>query len=84
MKIGNVLVSGLLLAVLGCSKLTLENYNRIAVGMSYDEVVELIGAPKTCDDVLSVRSCTWGDETRSVKVNFLAGEVLLYSSANLD
>lgn len=83
MNIKTVFALGLLLAVAGCSRLTQENYDRIAVGMSYDEVVELIGTPEACDDVMGVRSCTWGDETRSVKVNFLAGEVLLYSSTNL-
>lgn len=83
MNIKTVFALGLLLAVVGCSRLTQENYDRIAVGMSYDEVVELIGTPEACDDVMGVRSCTWGDETRSVKVNFLAGEVLLYSSTNL-
>ena len=30
----------------GCSKLTLENYNKISVGMEYDAVVELIGPPE--------------------------------------
>lgn len=83
MNIKTVFALGLLLAVAGCSRLTQENYDRIAVGMSYDEVVELIGTPEACDDVMGVRSCTWGDEKRSVKVNFLAGEVLLYSSTNL-
>lgn len=83
MKIRTVVAAGLLLALLGCSKLTLENYSRITAGMSYDEVTQLIGPPDECDDVLGVRNCQWGDEKRSVNVSFVAGKVLLFSSSNL-
>lgn len=83
MKIQTVVVLGLLLAMLGCSKLTLENYGKITVGMPYDKVVQLIGPPGQCDDVMGLRNCTWGDDKRSVHVNFLAGQVLLFSSSNL-
>jgi len=82
-KIQTVLLLGLTLVILGCSKLTLENYNKIEVGMKYDEVTQLIGQPDHCDDVMGVRSCQWGDEKRSIHVNFLAGQVLLFSSDNL-
>jgi hypothetical protein len=51
--------------------------------MPYDEVVKLIGPPDRCDDVMGVRSCQRGDEEHSVHVNFLAGQVLLFSSSNL-
>ncbi len=83
MKIRTALAMGLLLALLGCSKLTLENYNKIGVGMSYDEVTLLLGAPDRCDDVMGVRSCQWGDDKRSIHVNFVGGKVLLFSSSNL-
>lgn len=83
MKIRSVVAMGLLLAMLGCSKLTLENYSRIAVGMPYDDVTRLIGPPDECDDVMGVRNCRWGDETRSVNVSFVADKVLLFSSSNL-
>jgi hypothetical protein len=83
MKTPTFLLLGLLLAMLGCSKLTLENYDKIGVGMSYDEVTRLIGPPDRCDDVMGVRSCSWGDEKRNVHVNFLGGKVLLFSSSNL-
>ncbi|MHB0974822.1 MAG: hypothetical protein ACYC0P_11320 [Thiobacillus sp.] len=83
MKIKTVLMLGLLLTMLGCSKLTLENYSKITVGMQYDEVTRLIGTPDKCDDVMGVRSCQWGDEKRSIQVNFVAGKALLFSSSNL-
>lgn len=83
MNIRTVLTMGLLLAMLGCSKLTLENYSKIETGMSYDEVTALIGAPEQCDDVLGVRNCTWGDEKRSVGVSFVGSKVVLFTSSNL-
>ena len=83
MKIRTVVAMGMLLVMLGCSKLTLENYNKITTGMTYEEVTQLIGSPDKCDDVMGVRNCTWGDEKRSVNVSFLCGKVLLFSSSNL-
>lgn len=83
MKIRTLAVISLFLVLLGCSKITLENYDKIAVGMRYDEVVQLLGAPDRCDDVMGVRNCKWGDEKRSVNVSFVAGKVLLFSSSNL-
>lgn len=83
MNVRMVLAMGLLLGMLGCSKLTIENYNQIATGMRYEEVTQLLGKPDQCDDVMGVRSCRWGDGTRTVNVSFVAGKVLLFASSNL-
>jgi hypothetical protein len=83
MKIKYLLGLGLLLMLLGCSKLTQENYDKISIGMSYDEVVKLIGKPNTCDDMLGLRSCTWSDDSSSVDVKFAGDKVLLFSASNL-
>lgn len=83
MTIRSLVATSLVLLLLGCSKLTLENYDQIGVGMVYDDVTQLIGPPDRCDDVLGVRNCQWGDEKRSVQVSFVGGKVLLFSSSNL-
>jgi hypothetical protein len=83
MKVRTVLAMGLLLVMLGCSKLTIENYNKITAGMRYEEVTQLLGKPDACDDVMGVRNCRWGDDRRSVNVSFVAGKALLFSSSNL-
>lgn len=76
-------VAALALGIAACTKLTVENYDQIKVGMRYDEVKRLLGEPTKCSDLMTVRSCTWGDEARHVQVNFIADQVVLFSSANL-
>jgi hypothetical protein len=77
----------LLLVSLGllaaCSKVNLENYNRLKTGQSYDEVVAVIGAPTRCDEMLGVRQCVWGDEQRNIKIGFVAGKALTMAANNL-
>jgi hypothetical protein len=83
MKPRTLLGLGLLLILLGCSKLTMDNYKKITVGMTYDQVVQLIGKPDKCDDVMGLRTCLWGSTQRSVHVSFADDKVLLFSSNNL-
>lgn len=79
------LLTLLLFALLtGCSKLTMENYNKIRTGMHYDEVVAILGKPDTCSEMLEVRNCQWGDDSRHVQVNFVAGQVILNYAHNMD
>ncbi len=72
-----------LLLIAGCSKLTMENYSKLKVGQSYEEVVGVLGEPKRCDEAIGVRQCLWGDESRGVKVGFAAGKALAFTATNL-
>lgn len=73
----------LLVLLAACSKLTLENYDKIKSGMTYAEVKTLLGAPENCNDVIGVKTCRWGDEKRSVSVSFIGDKVFLFSAENL-
>lgn len=73
----------LVLLLVGCSKLTLDNYNKIAAGMTYTEVTGLIGKPDKCDDLMGIRSCQWSYGKTEVHVSFAGDKVVLYSSQNL-
>jgi len=64
-------------------KLSLENYNRIKVGLSYEEVRQIVGDPAHCDETLGVRSCLWGDASRGIRVSFAADKAVLMSAENL-
>lgn len=81
-RIGACLLIGLVLAACG-SQLSLENYNKLKVGQSYDEVTKIIGEPARCDEIIGIRTCLWGDEQRGVNIGFVAGQVMVLSANNL-
>jgi hypothetical protein len=66
-----------------CTRLTAENYAKIRIGMSFDEVKAILGTPDRCSDVLGAKSCVWGDETRNIKVNFIGDQAVLFTAENL-
>ncbi len=69
--------------LVGCSRLSRENYDKLRVGMEYKEVVAILGKPDTCSDTLVAKSCTWGNERKYITINFIGDKVILYLSKNL-
>lgn len=69
--------------LMGCSKLTVENYDKLETGLPYEKVVGILGSPAACDEMLGFKSCRWGDETRKIVVNFAGGKVVLTSAENI-
>ena len=67
----------------GCSKLTTENYEKLKVGMSYEEVVAIIGAATDCSEQLGVKSCTWGSESKNIKVKFAGDKAVYFSNKGI-
>lgn len=77
-----LLLSVLLIA--GCSKLTMENYQQLKAGMTYDEVTSIIGSAKECKESLGTNRCVWGDEDGvHVKINFISDAAVLFSHEGL-
>ena len=68
---------------MGCSKLTAENYNKLEMGMNYDEVVAILGTADSCDGAMSAKSCLWGNDTRHIKIKFIGEKVVLFSGKGL-
>lgn len=66
-----------------CSRVTLANYEKLKVGMSYEEVKGILGDPEKCSELLVVTQCSWGDSTRGVSANFMADKLVTHSSSNL-
>lgn len=73
----------LALLTAACSKVTLENYDKIKTGMAYDAVTGILGKPDSCSEMLTLKSCRWGGEQRFVVVNFVGDKVVLTSAENL-
>lgn len=65
-----------ILAFAGCSKVSKENYDKIKTGMSYQEVVGVLGKPDTCEEpVLKTKNCMWGSSDKQIKIKFVSDTV---------
>ena len=84
MKIRTIILLALIAMLLGCSKLTVDNYAKIKTGLAYSEVVALLGKPDSCSEALFVKSCIWGNEQKNITVNFIGDKVMLSASKNLN
>ena len=77
-----VMLAEVLLSACG-NRLSLDNYNKLKVGQTYDEVKQVVGDPARCDEAFGIRACSWGDEQRGIEVSFVSDKVLLMSAKNL-
>ena len=65
-----------ILALVGCSKVNKVNYDKIEIGMSFEEVVGVLGKPDTCEEpVLKTKSCMWGSSDKQIKIKFVVDTV---------
>lgn len=83
MKIRTILLLVLIAMLLGCSKLTVNNYAKIKTGMTYSEVVGILGKPDSSSEALFVKNCVWGNEQKNISVNFVGDKAILSTSKNL-
>lgn len=81
-KLAATALACLLLCACG-DKISLENYNKLKTGQSYDEVTKIIGNPTECNEVIGIRTCVWGDDKHGISVNFVTDKVILLSAKNL-
>ena len=71
-------------ALTGCSKVTKVNFDKIKIGMSYQDVVEILGKPDTCEKtVLKTKSCMWGSSDKQIKIKFVVDIVAWRSSKGI-
>jgi len=66
-----------------CSNLSQENYEKVKVGMSYQEVEKILGSGPACDTTAGIKTCTWGTAEKHVKVQFVADKVVMHSAKGL-
>ncbi len=82
--IGVVLLVVSMLVIGGCSsKINQENYKKIKIGMSLEEVTAILGEPVQCESVLGAKNCDWGDEKRVINIKFVADNVVFRSAKGL-
>jgi len=78
-----VLLVTVMLLVVGCSKINKDNYDKIAVGMTYDEVEDILGAPDEARDLLGTKSCIWGQAPETISITFVGDKVVFHSARGL-
>ena len=76
-----ILILGFLLG--GCSKITQANYDKIETGMTYQEVVDILGAPDEMQDVMGAKNCVWGKEPNVINIKFIGDKVVFHSAKGL-
>ena len=78
-----LLLAALLVTVTGCSKLTTENYDQLKIGMSYGQVVALLGKADECSGAIGIKNCRWGNDKKNIVVNFAGDKVILFAAQGL-
>ena len=71
------------LALAACSKLIVENYDKLTMGMTYQQVTDIIGSPVSCDEVIGTRTCQWGDDTANVHATFISDKAIAFTHKGL-
>jgi len=73
-----------ILTIVGCDKVNKENYDKVKIGMSYEEVLGILGKPDTCQDpVLKTKTCIWGSSDKQIKIKFVVATVAWRSSKGI-
>lgn len=72
-----LIITTLVLLLSGCSNVTKENYDKIKSGMTYDEVVEILGKPEGCSETLGISNCEWKEDEAKISITFLSNQVTI-------
>ncbi|NOU49209.1 outer membrane protein assembly factor BamE [Pseudoalteromonas sp. JBTF-M23] len=79
-----LLVGAAILTLVGCSKVTMENYNKVKVGMDKTEIEAILGSADKCEEKTLHTNCTWGNEGKHIKVTLVSDKVTLYTKQGLE
>lgn len=83
-KLGSVMCLSLVSILLAaCDRLTPDNYDKLEVGMPYDEVVAILGEPTECSAVVNTKSCRWGKDDKYVDAKIVGESVIFLNAKGL-
>ena len=71
------------LIIFSCSKVTQENYEKIKLGMAYEEVIDILGKAQECDSSIGMTNCRWVNNGKFIQIQFIADKVVLFSAKGL-
>lgn len=72
-----------LLLLTACSKVNQENLGKIKTGMSQDEIEQILGSADMCTETLGTKTCSWGNDNKSITASFVADSMLVVSNKGL-
>lgn len=78
-----LLIIAATLSLAACSKVSLENYEKIKVGMDKTEVETILGSTDNCVEKTLHTNCIWGDEAKNIEITLVSDKVTLYSKHGL-
>jgi hypothetical protein len=78
------LIIAMVLGLTACSKVNLENYNKIKVGMDKAEVEQILGSADKCEEKTLHTACVWGNDSKNIEINFVTNKVTIYSKKGLE
>lgn len=78
-----VVLAFFFMTAVGCSRVSKENYDKLKVGMAYEEVVSIIGSPDNCSETFGTKTCLWDGEQKQIKVSFIGSKAVAFSSKGL-
>jgi len=80
MKARMITLLAVVFALSACSKLTKENYEKLEMGMSQDDVSAVLGSADNCSKTMGAESCIWGtEEAKHVKIVFMGNKAVTFS-----
>lgn len=74
-----LLIIAATLSLAACSKVSLENYEKIEVGMDRAEVEAILGSADNCVEKTLHTNCVWGDESKNIEITLVSDKVTIYS-----
>lgn len=83
MRLTPIIASLSLCFIVACSKINADNYDKLMSGMDYTEAVDLLGDPDDCSGGFGIKTCTWGNETKNITINFAGNKVVTFSGEGL-
>ena len=93
MKIRRKLIAGVILMLFilplmaACSlepdRVTKENYDKLKLGMSFEQVSEVLGLPADTSTRFGLKEYTWVENDRHIHAKFMGDSAVYYSSKNL-
>lgn len=72
-------IAAIALLLTACSKVDLEHYEKITVGMDKTEIETLLGSADKCEEKTLHSNCTWGNDSKHIAVTLVSNKVTLYS-----